>query len=47
MTTCHKIKLNCHVVGYDIGCNEAIITVSCFVNIFRDLNYSGANWICH
>jgi len=38
------MKLNCHVVGFDIGCNEAIITV---MNTFRDLNYSGTNWICH
>jgi len=22
------MKLNCHVVGFDIGCHEAIITVS-------------------
>jgi len=28
MTTWHKIKLNCHVAGFDIGCHEAIITVS-------------------
>jgi len=26
------MKLNCHVVGFDIGCHEAIITV---MNIFR------------
>jgi len=27
-----NITLNCHVVGFDIGCHEAIITVSliCF-----------------
>jgi len=23
-----KIKLNCHVVGFDVGCHEAIMTVS-------------------
>jgi len=23
-----EIKLNCHVVGFDTGCHEAIITVS-------------------
>jgi len=28
MTTSHKIKLNCYVVGFDIGCHEAIITVT-------------------
>jgi len=22
------MKLNCHVVGFDIGCHEALITVS-------------------
>jgi len=36
------MKLNAHIVGFDIGCHEAIITV---MNIFR--NYSGTNWICH
>jgi len=38
------MKLNGHVVGFDIGCHEAIITVSW---IFCDLNSSGTNWICH
>jgi len=28
MTTWHKIKLNCHVFGFDIGCHEAIIMVT-------------------
>jgi len=33
MITCQclfhdKMKLNCHVVGFDIGCHKAIITVS-------------------
>jgi len=36
--------LNCHVVGFDIGCQKAIITVSWI--FFCDLNYSGINWIC-
>jgi len=32
------------MVGFDIGCHEAIITV---MNIFHDLNYSDTtNWIC-
>jgi len=39
-----EIKLNCHVVGFDTGCHEAIITV---MNIFRDLNYSVTNLFCH
>jgi len=36
-----NITLNCHVVGFDIGCHEAIM------NIFRDLDYGGTNLICH
>jgi len=28
VTTWHKMKLNCHVVGFNIGYHEAIITVS-------------------
>jgi len=36
-----NITLNCHVVGFDIGCHEAIM------NIFRDLDYRGTNLICH
>jgi len=28
MTTLHKIKLNCHVVGFDIGCVMNIFVTS-------------------
>jgi len=39
-----NITLNCHVVGFDIGYHEAIITV---MNTSLDFNYSGTNQICH
>jgi len=36
----HKPTLKGHVVGFDFGCHEAIITV---MNILLDLNYGGTN----
>jgi len=38
------MKLNSHVVGFVIGCHEALLLCHEYIRVF---NYSGTNWVCH